>query len=121
MNREELIAEIATYSELTHDWDGDGASEISSKCIDAATSFVSSLNMDYADIEVAPSPEGEIVVYWRDDDDVYIEVNFNAEGLCDVQHVDPYVKKPVKNPNRVIHFVFVSGLRAAIIIFIFSF
>ena len=119
MNREKILKEIATYSELTSDWDGDGAEAITTECIDAATSFVSYLNMDYADISVAASPDGEIVVYWRDAGKVYIEVNFNYNGECDIQHVGPDAKEKPEL-YKVFKIILVCGLIAAFVIMTMS-
>ena len=81
-----LQSAIISYLSLTDDWDGDGAYEIPQDAIYAALNYLDELAQ--VDLEspsgVAPSPDGEVVLFWKDESG-YAEINFGLGGqltLC---------------------------------------
>ncbi len=78
-----LITELETFYGLGEDWDGEGALAIPDEAIDQAKKFLAAIiNGSYTEPSgVAPSPDGEVLLFWRTDDE-YIEANFYRDGGC---------------------------------------
>ncbi len=77
-----LDSRIKSFLSYSEDWDGDGAREISPPTVYAALNFLDEFRWRFFGKEpcgAAPSPDGEIVVYWHGPEG-YAEVNFDSEG-----------------------------------------
>ena len=83
----DLMARIENFQDHGDNWDGDGAREIPHVAIADAYEFVKTLQDALPSMpptSVAPSPDGEVVVYWHRKPH-YAEVNFDGSGehmLC---------------------------------------
>lgn len=100
---DELKEKIVSFSSLGQNWDGDGAEEIPESAIEASLKFLEVVYQFLNGSEptsVAPSPDGEVVLYW-DCCNGYAEVNFDGTGavtLCwkeeieDMQLIEEDVK-----------------------------
>ena len=77
------LKEFLSYSD---DWDGDGAKEIPSNAVIASLNFLDEVRRRFAGKEpssAAPSPDGEIVLYWHSPAG-YAEVNFFGSGKLSI-------------------------------------
>ncbi len=86
LNSEEYTDELRSFYSLGDDWDGDGAKAIPHSAIKHAIDFLNPLleeDLIISQLEVAPSPDGEIVFYWGSGEN-YIEINFDdhSRTLC---------------------------------------
>lgn len=81
-----ILDDLRRLADLKDNWDGDNAKGISLITYLAAFHFLKDLNQEAMSLvtKVAPSPEGEILVYWRLDD-IYVELNFDIYGKYDLQ------------------------------------
>lgn len=79
-----LDSKVKEFISLYENWDGDGAEEIPMGAVYSTLNFLSELRNRFVAREptgVAPSPDGEIVVYWNGLSE-YAEINFDgSEGL----------------------------------------
>lgn len=73
---------IRGFSLCSENWDGDGAKEIPQVAIYASLNFLDVVRHKFAGREpnsAAPSPDGEVVLYWHSPNG-YAEVNFSGDG-----------------------------------------
>jgi len=73
------VREFISYAE---DWDGDGAEAIPMQAIYSTLNFLDEFRNRFIGWEptsVAPSPDGEVVVYWHGLSG-YAEINFDGDG-----------------------------------------
>ena len=88
-----LKEKITGFNSLGQNWDGDGAEEIPAFAIEASLKFLDIVYQFLHGNEptsVAPSPDGEIVLYWNFSNG-YAEVNFDgteAVTLCWKEEVE---------------------------------
>lgn len=76
----ELKEKIEGFKSLGRNWDGDGAEEIPESAIETSLKFLKliyQLPEGNVTMNVAPSPDGEIVFYWNCND-FYAEINFGG-------------------------------------------
>ena len=78
-----FLKELESFYILEENWDGDGANAIPEVAIDQAKKFLSEILHGHfiQPTGVAASPEGEVLIFWRNDDE-YIEANFFEDGGC---------------------------------------
>lgn len=77
-----LDARIIEFLSYTEGWDGEDALEIPMDAIYSSLNFLGEVNRHFAGQEpksAAPSPDGEIVLYWHSSDG-YAEINFDGSG-----------------------------------------
>ena len=80
---ERALDRIGTFSGLGDDWDGDGAKAIPDAAVQAATDSLKEFSGRGAGPKptgIAPSPDGEVVIYWRSSTG-YAEINFGNHTL----------------------------------------
>ncbi len=80
--KSKIDARIQEFFSYGKNWDGDGAREIPSSAIYQALNFLNKFRSRFFGKEpssVAPSPDGEIVLYWCNLAG-YAEINFNGNG-----------------------------------------
>ena len=73
---------IRGFSLCSENWDGDSAKEIPLAAIYASLNFLDHVQHKFAGMEpnsAAPSPDGEVVLYWHGPNS-YAEVNFGGDG-----------------------------------------
>ena len=81
---------IRKFSLCSENWDGDGAKEIPLMAIIASLNFLDDVRHKFTGRDpnsAAPSPDGEVVLYWHGPNG-YAEVNFGGDGKLSICWAD---------------------------------
>ncbi|MCC0035508.1 MAG: hypothetical protein H6887_09630 [Hoeflea sp.] len=81
-----LESRVREFLSCTADWDGDGAKEIPLSAVYASLNFIDEVKRHFPGMEprsAAPSPDGEIALYWHSPNG-YAEVNFDDSGKLSI-------------------------------------
>lgn len=83
---------IESFRAYQEDWDGPGTIQPDKETIDAALLFVESLSLSSELPSVSAGGDGELSIFWRDDDK-FVDVSFHGQEASAYSRVDGKIDK----------------------------